>query len=132
MLTESSEGEVRRTLTDKEYRLLLKIYNHRIDKAEDLWPWEYKTLRSLYEKGLVDLAKPEDCEQQVENGEIVLDEHAGSEADGPKDYAKPKLEPGPSRVFTPAFIRRSLRTLLFSLLLSFSLSILLKLLLICA
>lgn len=114
-------------LTDKEYRLLLKIHNRRIAKVEELWPWEMNTFRSLYEKGCVELAASEERKQQIQNGEVMLDENTGAKADAAEEHVKPELEPGPTRVFMPAFIRRSFRSLLLGFLLGALFNLLMKL-----
>lgn len=113
-------------LTDREYRLLMKIHKRKVTRVEDLWPWEINTFRELYKKGCVEL-DTENREQQLEYGEVVLDENTGGEADKTKYGVKPKLEPGPSRIFTPAFIRKGFRSLIFGFLLSFGLCFFLKL-----
>ena len=103
-------------LTNREYKLLKKIQESRVSRVEDLWPWEIKTFRDMYRKGYVGL-ETKSSEQQFEYGEVMLDENASGEPDSTKYGVKPKLEPGPARVFTPAFIRSSFGSALFGFLL---------------
>lgn len=99
-------------MTDKEYKLLKKIQTRRITRTEDLWPWEFKTFYSLYDKGYVAL-KTRDRAEDLENSKVMLDKDTGGKAYDAEQNVKPELEPGPTRVFTASFVRRSFRAFFF-------------------